>query len=145
MSIDWIHEKPAYWDDDKARIIGGAETGIFDARFKRCKAGELLPAEWWRVEKDGKTVGYGWLDIVWGDAEILLVTDTSVRRSGLGTFILEKLEHEARQKGINYVYNTVRPSHPRKHEVAAWLKRHNFQESEDGSLFRTVTHISADS
>ena len=41
---EWVHEAPAYWDADKQRIIGEAASGIFDARFRRVRAGEMLPA-----------------------------------------------------------------------------------------------------
>ena len=37
--------------------------------------GEPLSSDWWRVERDGRVVAYGWLDDVWGDAEILLAVE----------------------------------------------------------------------
>ena len=79
MTLRWIRETPAHWDANKARIVGGAPPGIFDTRYKTCKIGELVPGEWWRVEDDAAVVGYGWLDVVWGDAEILLATDPSAQ------------------------------------------------------------------
>jgi N-acetylglutamate synthase-like GNAT family acetyltransferase len=138
MTLQWIEESPAYWDADKSRLIGRAPAGIFDVRFQRCEPGELLPATWWRVELDGKTVGYGWLDVVWGDAEILLATDPEVRGQGVGTFILEQLEAEAQKRGLNYLYNIVRPTHPNRDQVAGWLVSRGFEESDDGSLFRAI-------
>lgn len=138
MTLDWIHEDPPRWDDDKARLIGGAPAGVFDRRFASLAAGERLPGEWWRVERDGEAVGFGWLDIVWGDAEILLVSDPSARGEGVGTFVLEHLEDEARSRGVNYVYNAVRPTHPDKAKVTAWLKERGFEGAEDGSLLRAV-------
>jgi GNAT superfamily N-acetyltransferase len=138
MALKWIEESPAYRDADKARIIGGAPVGVFDVRYQRCEPGELLPATWWRVESDGRTVGFGWLDLVWGDAEILLATDPEARGQGVGTFILQQLEAEAQRRGLNYLYNIVRPSHPQRDEIAAWLVGRGFEESEDGSLFRAI-------
>ncbi|WP_428264159.1 GNAT family N-acetyltransferase [Haliangium sp.] len=138
--MQWIQESPAYWDDDKQRIIGAAPTGVFDARFQRCAAGDLLPAEWWRVEEDGRTVGYGWLDVVWGDAEIVLAAAPDARGHGVGSFILDHLEREAHRRGLNYLYNTVRPTHPERNQISAWLTRRGFRQSEDGSLLRAVTH-----
>ena len=63
MSLTWTCEAPAYWNDDKARVVGAAPTGVFDARFMQCTDGDILPGDWWRVEDDGAIVGYGWLDI----------------------------------------------------------------------------------
>lgn len=138
MSFTWIEERPAVWDADKARIIGGEPPGIFDAAFGSYSTGDLLPGEWWRVEQDGRTAGYGWLDTVWGDAEILLAVAPEDRGRGAGGFILEKLEEEARRRGLNHLYNVVRPTHPRGEEVAAWLKKRGFEPSGDGSEFRAV-------
>lgn len=138
MAYSWKHEKPARWDDEKARIIGAAEPGIFDARFSRLAPGDPLPGEWWRVDDGGEAVGYGWLDIVWGDAEVVVATDPAAQRRGVGTFALDHLEREARERGLNYLYNTVRPAHPRREDVTAWLEGRGFQASEDGSLLRAV-------
>ncbi|MFG0320104.1 MAG: GNAT family N-acetyltransferase [Planctomycetota bacterium JB042] len=138
MALQWIREDPPRWDDAKARLIGDAPAGVFDRRYGACAEGERLPGEWWRVEKDGETVGFGWLDIVWGDAEILLVSDPAARGEGVGTFILEHLEDEARSRGVNYVYNAVRPTHPERREVTAWLRERGFEGADDGSLLRAV-------
>lgn len=138
MTLRWIRETPAHWDANKARIVGGAPPGIFDTRYKSCKIGELVPGEWWRVEDDGSVVGYGWLDVVWGDAEILLATDPSAQRKGVGAFILDRLDEEARGRGLNYLYNLVRPTHPRAGELTAWLEKRGFSASEDGRLLRGV-------
>lgn len=140
MALSWKAEDQPRWDADKARIIGGAPTGVFDARFARFEEGDSVPGNWWRVEDDGKTVGYGWLDVVWGDAEITLATADDAQGKGVGSFIVDKLEQEAHERGINYLYNTVRPTHPDRDAVTAWLKKRGFTPSEDGSLFRTLTH-----
>jgi N-acetylglutamate synthase-like GNAT family acetyltransferase len=134
----WIAESPATWDADKARIVGAAPAGTFDSRYAQAKLGELVPGEWWRVELDGRTVGYGWLDVIWGDAEILLATDIELRKRGIGTFILGQLENEARARGLNYLYNVVRATHPEGDAVAAWLVRRGFTPSVDGRLLRAV-------
>ena len=143
MAREWIREDNPKWDDDKKRIIGDAPTGIFDRRFAETNVGESLPAEWWRVVDDGKTVAYGWLDLVWGDAEVVVATDPDCRRQGLGTFTMRKLEDEARERGVNYVYNIVRPTHPEKDGVTAWLGTLGFESSEDGSQFRVLTKARA--
>ena len=142
MKLEWIQEESAKWDDEKQRIIGDAPAGTFDRRYGECRKGDLIPGEWWRVEADGRTAGYGWLDLVWGDAEILLATDPEHRGEGIGTFILDRIEAEARHQGVNYVYNTVRPTHPDREAVSAWLQKRGFKPSEDGSLLRATTRKS---
>jgi ribosomal protein S18 acetylase RimI-like enzyme len=144
-NLQWVEEKASKWDDDKQRIIGGAPSGVFDVRFSRCGAGDLLPGDWWRVERDGATVGYGWLDVVWGDAEILLAVADAARGEGVGSFIMDKLEAEARSRGLNYCYNSVRPTHPDREAVTAWLEKRGFTANEDGSLFRSLTHAASTS
>ena len=138
MSLAWIREQHASWDAEKKSIIGAAPAGTFDARFADLRAGDALPNEWWRVEEDGGVVGYGWLDTVWGDAEIVLATAQPARGRGVGTFVLEHLEQEAHARGLNYLYNTVRPTHPEREDVTAWLVRRGFAPSSDGSLRRAV-------
>jgi ribosomal protein S18 acetylase RimI-like enzyme len=138
MSLHWIREPAARWDSNKLRLVGEAETGIFDVRYRALNAGDLVPGDWFRVEDDGKVVGYGWLDVVWGDAEILLATDPTSRRKGIGTFILDQLEAEARARSLHYLYNVIRPTHPRGRDVAAFLEKRGFRSAEDGRLIRQV-------
>jgi N-acetylglutamate synthase-like GNAT family acetyltransferase len=102
------------------------------------RPGERLSSDWWRVERDGRVVGYGWLDDVWGDAEILLAVEDGERRSGVGAFVLERLEEEAADRGLNYVLNVVRDTHPDAAAVTAWLQRHGFAAAEDGALRKRV-------
>lgn len=135
----WVKEDPARWDEGKRRIVGDAPVGTFDRRFKELNVGDLVPGAWWHVEADGKIVGYGWLDVVWGEGEILLATSPDCRDQGAGTYILEHLTAEARARGLNYIYNVVRPSHPQREAVARWLEKRGFKASEDGSLLRAVT------
>ena len=139
MTLKWINESPSYWNADKSRIIAGAPVGVFDVRFGRMNDGDRMSGEWWRAEDDNRTVGYGWLDVVWGDAEILLATDGEAKGKGVGTFILENLEAEAKKKGLNYLYNLVRPTHPDKEQISGWLTKRGFRAKEDGSLVRTIT------
>ncbi len=139
MAFKWIRDRPARWDADKQRIIGSAPAGIFDARFSRLSEGESLHSQWWRVVEDGKTLGFGWLDIVWGDAEVVIATAPEARGRGVGTFALEQLEHEAHHQGLMYLYNTVRPHHPDRDAVTRWFAARGFEASSDGALMRTVT------
>jgi GNAT superfamily N-acetyltransferase len=103
----------------------------------------MLGGDWWRVEAEGKTIGYGWMDATWGDAEISLVVDPRERGRGVGTYVLEHLEHEAKERGLYYLYNEVAPSHPENDAVKQWLHGRNFAASEDGKLARAVVRSSA--
>ena len=138
MSLKWVRESPAQWDADKARVVGGAAPGVFDPAFADRAEGEVLPSDWWRVEADGRTVAYGWMDVTWGDAEILLVVEPEMRGSGVGTFILDHLEEEAYTRGLRYLYNVVPDRHPRHDEVKGWLESRRFHGSDDGKLLRAV-------
>lgn len=137
--MECIKEGTTRWDDDKQRIVGDAPAGIFDRRYATLNPGDIVPGEWWRIEDGGDVVGYGWLDIVWGDAEILLATAPDARGGGVGSFILDELESQARAHGVNYLYNVVRPTHPDRAGVTAWFEKRGFKASEDGSLSCRVT------
>ena len=63
-----------------------------------------------------------WLDVTrGGDTAILLAVASDAQGSGVGSFVLENLEREAASRGTNYVYNTVRDSHPDREAVHDWL------------------------
>jgi len=136
MPLVWIVEDTPRWDDDKERIVAGAPRGAFELRGIR--VGDLAPGEWFRVEDGGAVVGYGWMDSTWGDAEILLAVDGAARGSGVGTFIVDQLEREAAARGLNYLCNAVRPSHPERERVTRWLLARRFEPSGDGVLRRRV-------
>jgi len=136
--LHWIHESPARWDAGKARIVGDAPQGIFDTRYARLTPGALAPGEWWRVEEAGETVGYGWLEVSWGDGEILLATDASCRGRGVGEFMLRNLNDEAKKRGLNYLTNVVRPTHPDAEALTRWLEARGFGPARDGRHVRSV-------
>jgi N-acetylglutamate synthase-like GNAT family acetyltransferase len=140
MSLQWIHENPPHWDAGKAAVIGGAGAGIFD--FPKHASGDLIPGDWWRVERDGVVLGYGWMDTTWGDAEILLAVGGAARGGGVGSFILDRLEEEAAARGLNYLYNVVRPTHPDRDGITAWLEKRGFKESTEGdrALLKRKVH-----
>lgn len=136
MALQWIREHLARWDDAKREIIGGATAGIFDSRYADLPDGSPLSGEWWRVEDDGRTVGFGWLDAVWGDAEILLAVHADEQERGVGAFVLDRLADEAAARGLNYIYNVVRPTHPDGGSLSRWLEARGFALQPDGRLTR---------
>ena len=136
--LQWIHETVAHWDADKARIVGGAPKGSLPEGIDAHAEGDLLPDDWWRVEHQGRCVGYGRMDVTWGDAEILLVVEPEAQHRGVGSFILEHLESEAHARGLNYLYNQVQPNHPSQEEITGWLRNRSFSQTEDGKLARAI-------
>jgi ribosomal protein S18 acetylase RimI-like enzyme len=139
----WRHEERPVWDEHKARVIGAAEPGAFDLSYR---IGDPLPGDWWSAAApDGRIAGYGWMDVTWGEAEILLAVDPELRGGGVGSFVLDHLEVEAAARGLNYVYNTVSKTHPRHDEVQDWLGVRGYQGSgDDGALRKHVRARTAD-
>jgi len=134
--MQWIRESSPRWDSTKAALIGQAPKGTFEARQMEHGPDELLSGDWWRVEQDGRVIGYGWMDQVWGDAEILLVVHPEHRKQGTGAFILGQLRQEARSRGMNYLYNQIPEGHPDSAALSGWLQRYGFRPSEDGRVLR---------
>lgn len=136
MALLWQREPLAVWDADKQRIVG-AQPGVFAVAASQ--PGAVLPGDWWRVEDDGRIVGYGWMDYSWGDAEVLLAVDARAQSRGVGTFIIGGLDREAAARGLHYLYNVIPAGHPDKAGLRRWLMQRGFAGAEDGDLFkRTV-------
>jgi GNAT superfamily N-acetyltransferase len=136
MSLAWFHEDTPQWDAGKAEVVGKTPAGVFD--WSPPAIGELVPGEWFRVEDGGSLAGYGWMDCSWGDAEVSLAVRPECRNRGVGAFIMKKLDAEAAARGVNYLYNTVRKTHPDAPAVTAWLTRLGFEPSGEGLLKRRV-------
>jgi ribosomal protein S18 acetylase RimI-like enzyme len=136
MALHWVHEDDPRWDEERRRVFASVPEAVFRTAARR--PGEPLPSDWWRVERAGRVVGYGWLDDVWGDAEILLAVAEEARGSGVGSFVMAQLEREAAARGLNYVVNVVRDSHPARDAVTAWLRTRGFSAAEDGRLRKRV-------
>ena len=123
-------------------MLGGAPDGVF-SQFSALGDGDIVPGEWWRVTDGEQTVGYGWMDVTWGDAEILLAVDPAVRGQGVGSFILDHLEQEAAQQGLRYMLNVIPTAHPDPEGLAAWLRERGFVPSgADGTLLRRAVRSS---
>src|SRR3954470_6972005 len=134
--LQWIKDDDPRWDDDRRRVFATVPDGVFGTAQRA--DGEPLTSDWWRVVEGERVVGYGWLDDVWGDAEILLAVEESARGSGIGAFILARLEDEAAARGLNYVVNVVRDTHPKRDQVSGWFRAHGFTGTEDGRLRNQV-------
>ena len=110
MALTWIREDTPVWDAAKQSIVGGQPEGALGP--SNLKPGDLAPGDWFRVEDDGTPVAYGWMDCTWGDAEVLLAVDPRRQGRGVGAFVVLNLEKEAAVRGVNYLYNAVRSTHP---------------------------------
>jgi ribosomal protein S18 acetylase RimI-like enzyme len=135
-ALTWVYESDPRWDADRQRVFATVPEGVF--RTVTRQPGERLSSDWWRVERGSRVVGYGWLDDVWGDAEILLAVEEEARGSGVGAFALGRLEEAAAARGLNYVVNVVRDTHPERVAVTDWFERHGFSATEDGRLRKQV-------
>jgi N-acetylglutamate synthase-like GNAT family acetyltransferase len=134
--LRWVKDDDPRWDADRERVFAGLGADVFPGVVRQ--EGKHLASDWWRVEDGERVVGYGWLDDVWGDAEILLVVEERARGGGAGAFALAHLEGEAAARGLNYVVNVVRDTHPQREAVAGWFVRHGFTGTDDGRLHKQV-------
>jgi N-acetylglutamate synthase-like GNAT family acetyltransferase len=134
--LRWVREDDPRWDTEKERVFATVPDGVFPTLPRT--AGVRLSSDWWHVERDGRVIAYGWLDDVWGDAEILLAVEEAARGAGAGRFTLDRLEEEAAARGLNYVVNVVRDGHPERAAVQAWFLAHGFRGTDDGRLRKQV-------
>lgn len=140
MSLTWSHETRPVWDDDKRRVIGGAPVGALDIAYPE---GADLPGDWFAAREGEQVVGYGWMDSTWGgDTEILLAADPAAQGRGVGSFVMAHLEREAARRGMNYVYNTVRETHPDRERVHDWLLVRGYEGNERDASLRKRVHVS---
>ena len=136
MDLTWAPDPSPTWDDDRQRIVG-SHPRSFPA-LADADAGARLPGRWWRAVRDGKTVGFGWMDVTWGDAEVWLAADPEAEHTGVGTFLLEHLSAEARRQGLRYLFNAIPPKHEAPDALKRWLERRGFGLSGDGLYKRLV-------
>jgi N-acetylglutamate synthase-like GNAT family acetyltransferase len=142
VQLRWVKDDDPRWDADRERVFATLGSDVFPGLTRHM--GDQLPSDWWRVETDDGVVGYGWLDDVWGDAEILLAIEESARGTGAGAFALARLEDEAAARGLNYVVNVVRDTHPDRSAVTGWFLAHGFSGTDDGRLRKQVGNRSRD-
>ena len=142
MALSWVRELDPRWDEDKQRIIGGAPPGALDLSYP---SRAELPGDWFAASQDDRVVGYGWLDSTWGgDTEILLAVGPDAQQSGVGSFILANIEREAAARGTNYVYNTVRATHPEREHVHDWLASRGYRGSDSDTTLRKRVGVAND-
>lgn len=145
MELTWVREESPRWDAHKSAVFGVEGPHVFGlgASAGGPAEGQVLADEWWRVLDGDVTVGYGRLDSVWGDAEILVAVAPDRRGTGVAHFALRHLEREAGRRGLNYLYNTVPADHPDREHVLAWLRRQGFTDRGTGELRKRVDAAAA--
>lgn len=134
--LGWTHDTAPTWDADRRRIVG-AWPGSFPS-LVAAHEGAPLPGRWWAASENGTRVGFGWMDVTWGDAEVWLAVSPEAHHRGVGSFILERLVAEARKQGLRYLYNRIPPGHAQPGPLKSWLVRRSFGLSGDGLYKRLV-------
>ena len=130
LTLHWVKEDTPRWDADKQRLFGREELAATGSQASA--PGSPMADEWWRVTSDdGTVVGYGRLDSEWGDAEVTFLVEPALRGSGIGSFILDRLEEEAAARGLNYIYNVVPSTHPDPRWITHRLLSHRFVPGTD--------------
>ncbi len=128
MAFAWTKEDSPRWDVHKRRIFGPAEVAAVGLTPPADDA--AIADEWWRAtDESSEVVGYGWLDSEWGDAQISFLVAPGARGAGIGEFIVDRLEDEARSRGLNYIYNVVPGEHPDREWMTNWLIEKGFRDS----------------
>ena len=141
MTLHWTKEDTPRWDAEKQRLFGPAELAAVGLQAP--EPGTAIADEWWRVTDDvGSTVGCGWLDTEWGDAQITFFVAPSCRQAGIGEYIVGRLEAEAADRGVNYIYNVIPDSHPDPGWMKRWLAKRGFVPG-TGDLRRQVAYEDA--
>ena len=129
MALMWTAEHPPRWDESKSRILGASPPGVF--RYDGMTLGALVPGEWWRVEdEEGGVLGYGWMDVTWGWAPVLLAVAPEAREKGVGSFVIEQLVQEGARRGLHYVFNVIPDAHPDPEGLAMWLESRGFEPAQ---------------
>ncbi len=137
MALSWTREPAPIWDAAKQRVL--ADLSVHLLGLNEVSEGQRLADEWWRVEDGESVVGFGRLDDTWGDAEILVAVEPDSQGRGVGSFILEHLESEASQRGLNYLYNVVHPEHPEHDEIRAWFLARGFTPGTEAELRKQLS------
>lgn len=136
MDLTWTPDSSPRWDAHRRRVVGAWPASF--PELTKAHDGAPLPGRWWAAERDGVPVGFGWMDVTWGDAEVWVAVSPEARREGIGSFIMDHLVQEARRQGLRYVYNRIPPKHAEPSKLVSWLERRSFGLSGDGLFKRLV-------
>lgn len=135
MGLVWERQHNPRWDSEKRTLFAELPVGLFP-ELRATADGGAVPGDWWRVRAGDSVVGFGWMDVTWGDAEVLLAVSPASQRGGVGTFVLDRLDEEAARRGLRYLHNVVPATHPEPDRLRSWLERRGFAASGEGNLLR---------
>jgi ribosomal protein S18 acetylase RimI-like enzyme len=121
--MDWIQEQPALWDETKQNILG-ANKGAFD--IEHTQVGGELDGVWFKLIDNNEIIGYGWIDLAYGNPEISIAVDSHKRFSGYGNTILRNLEEKALALGFSEVECIVRRKNADAINAIKWFHRNGF-------------------
>ena len=135
-SLTWVKDDDPRWDADRERVFATVGPGVFPGRA--ASRGSGCPV-----------TGGGSRTTAGSSATAGSTTSGATRRScsrsrraargtGAGAFALARLEEEAAARGLNYVVNVVRDTHPDRDAVTAWFLAHGFTGTDDGRLRKQV-------
>ncbi|WP_158231574.1 GNAT family N-acetyltransferase [Sporosarcina sp. P18a] len=114
-------EVHSIWDTEKENIFAEIAEGTFED-LSNLELGTPLYQEWWKlIDENGRILGYGWVSYRNDDFEISLVVDTKHQGVGLGSFIMDKLEAIAVEKGFNEIVAIVKNTNPNSEVMIKWL------------------------
>ena len=136
--LRWVKDDDPRWDADRERVFATVPDGVFRPSCPAAAASGC-PATGGGSEAGRRVVGYGWLDDVWGDAEILLAVEDGARGTGAGAFALARLE-DGGGRARTELRGQRGPRHPsrprRSHRAGSW--RRGFAGTDDGRLRKQV-------
>ncbi|GEM_PF-5388488 len=120
----WIKEDKAIWNENKARIIG-SNIGSFFLDFP--VQSDILPGEWFNLtDENGEIVGYGWINVSEGDAEISVAIDGKYQGRGYGSQIIDNLYREVESLGFEEIIVVVRQENPNASDVVKWAYKNGY-------------------
>lgn len=120
----WIKEEKPLWDRNKIKIIG-SNIGCFV--ISDIQEGDKLEGKWFKLtDKYGQIVGYGWIDIIGGEAEISVAVDKKYKGNGYGTQIINNLYTEIKKLGFDEVIAVVREENSNAEDVIRWVYKNGY-------------------
>lgn len=120
----WIKEEEPVWDSDKEDIIDCAPQGSFNMGPK---SNGTISGDWWKLVENKRVIGYGWISMISGDAELLIAVRKSEQHKGYGNIILENLEMEASKLKHNKVVAIIQSENINAVNIIYWLDRKGFR------------------
>lgn len=115
-----MEENNPIWDKVKEKIFNQVDLGTFD--FENITLNAPLGDHWWKtINENGETCGFAWGDYTSNGFEISLVVGEEYRRDGLGSQIIEELEHIVKCQGVYNMVAIIQSTNPNAVKMIDWL------------------------